>query len=182
MRHPVRFLSLVVLAMVLTAACGGDDPVTPATTAPTTPSVAPSPSPTVSEAAEPVEFTTGTADFTITGDENVTINALLDTAQFNAYDPEDQEADLEFLGGDDGLLRMTLTFEGETLSDAFIAIGLGGSTVGDENYYYDAFHGQCEVTTDPFDGVEINGSFTCDDLPEENEETIDVEGTFSVQA
>ncbi|MEX2459486.1 MAG: hypothetical protein WD770_10955 [Actinomycetota bacterium] len=168
------------LVLLLAAACG-DDPQ-PATTT-TAPTVAPTTETTVSPTPTgPIDFDSGEATFEVTGDETASIDAQIDPAGdgYGRYDPEDGEFQADFRGGDDGLLRMTLTFDASgALTDAFIAIGLGGGLAGDENYYFDGFHTQCDVTTDPFDGQTLNGSFTCDDLPEDDGDTIDAEGTFN---
>jgi hypothetical protein len=168
------------------AACGGDEPAPVATTPTTT--VAPTTvAPTTTEpspAGEPVTFTTGTAHVDITGDENVSVDFQLDTGTSNDYDPEDGEAGLTYRGGDDGVLKMTLTYVDGALDDSFIAIGLGGEFAGDDNYWYDAFHTQCEVTAEPFTGTPtaVRGSFVCDDLEQDSGGTIDATGTFEATA
>lgn len=169
------------LVLLLAAACG-DDPQPAATTAP--PTVPPTTQTTVSPTPTgPIDFDSGEAAFEVTGDESATVDVRIDPAGFDRYDPEDGEFSADFGGDEQGLLRMTLTFDATgTLTDAFIAIGLGGGLAGDENYYFDGFHTQCQVTTEPFDGQTLNGSFTCDDLPEDDGDTIDATGTFTASA
>lgn len=167
-----------LLVLVLTAAACGDDPQPTATTpAPTTPASSPSPT---STSTTPVSFDSGMASFEVSGDQDVSIEAQIDSGQ---YTPEDRELQLEYRGGDDGLLRMNIDLDASgTVTGAFVAIGLGGELAGDENYYYDAVRSQCEVTLDSFDGTSLSGSFTCDDLPEDSGGTIDATGTFQASA
>ena len=67
---------------------------------------------------------------------------------------------------------------------AFVAIGLGGSSIIDETTYFpDAFRSSCLVIVLRLDATGVEGSFTCTDLTSVDEsQTIDAQGTFAAAA
>ncbi len=172
-RHLI-FASMLVFAV----ACGGDDEP-PATGQPEAPTTGPAPAPT-----GPIVYTTGEAQVEVSGAQDVTFTATLDTATENSFDPADSQANLEYRSGEGQLLRLTLTFDEESLSDPFLAVGLGGESIADEEYYPDAFHTQCAVTMQSFEQTSLEGTFTCTEIPSAvtEDKTISTNGTFSASA
>ena len=67
---------------------------------------------------------------------------------------------------------------------AFVAIGLGGSSIIDETTYFpDAFRSACMVIVIRLDATGVEGTFTCTDLTSVDEsQTIDAQGTFVAAA
>lgn len=171
-RHLI-FASMLVFAV----ACGGGDepPATEETEAPTT---GPAPA-----ATGPITYTRGEAEVEVSGAQDVTFTATLESAE-SGFDPEDSQANLEYRSGEGQLLRLTLTFDEESLSDAFLAVGLGGDSIADEEYYPDAFHTQCAVTIESFDQTSVEGVFTCTEIPSavDEDKTISTNGSFSASA
>src|SRR3954454_15718490 len=153
-----------------------------ATTAPATESASPSPMPTtppsasasasasaVASPAGPISLVDGTANVTVSGDANETFE--LATQQVGTYTPGASSSVVEATWSNEDLSRlMRLTIDVDAVgvvlaSSAFVAIGLGGSSIIDETTYFpDAFRSACMVIVIRLDATGVEGSFTCTDL------------------
>jgi hypothetical protein len=167
-------LAAVALA---TGACGGDEPTVTATTAPpTTASPTAAPSPT-----GPVTFTQGEASVDVTGDRTESFTATVDDE--STFDPDDNGYDLLFVDDDGNALRVGLDWETGADDSPFIAVGLPGTSLFDENYFPDQFNSKCQVEVTSATPFAIEGSFSCEDLERgDAKEMIDATGTFSATA
>lgn len=177
MRHRRSFALLVPAVLLLGVSCGGDeDP--PAATAPPAATESPQPGPITPGAV----YTTGTATANVTGNRTETFEAALDSdAEIGFGDDEDFEID--FVNPEGWMIRLDFTPPASgtgQADDAWVAIGMPGSSIADPEYYYDAFETQCETTLTQFDAAGVAGSYSCDELPNGEEQTIDVQGTFSI--
>lgn len=171
-----RSTAAALMALALLSGCADDEP---------DPADSPEPAPTLTSEApptEPVAFTEGDAEVSVTGDIEETFTATIDETD-SRYEPEDAEHELLWTNADGRVLRLTTTIVDGAVEDAFVAIGAPGISIDDENYFPDAFHTQCEVTVSTATTTEIEGEFTCDDLESsDGEKTVDATGTFSASA
>ena len=178
-RTRTRMFAAAVLAVgLVTAACGDDTPSDDPTDSPTAaPTATTSATPT-----EPVAFTAGDAQVTVSGDVEEEFTASIDETD-STYDPSDGEHELLWTNEEGRALRLTITASGTTVEDAFVAIGVPGRSIDDEDYFPDAFHTQCEVTVTTASPTELEGEFTCEELESsDGEKSINAEGTFSASA
>ena len=168
----LRAVALTVVAL-LVGACGDDAPVTLPTTAD-----APTPAPSITG---PVTFTEGEASVEVTGDITESFTATVD--EESTFDPDDNEHDLLFVDPDGNGLRVSVQLEDGADESPFVAIGLPGTSLFDENYFPDAFNTLCDVEVTEASTTSIEGSFSCEDLESgEGDQTIDATGTFSARA
>jgi hypothetical protein len=142
----------------------------------------------VASPAGPVTLVDGTASVTVSGDANETFE--LSTDQVGTYTPGASSSVVEATWSNDDLSRLIrLTIDVDAVgvvpaSSAFVAIGLGGSSIIDETTYFpDAFRSACMVIIIRLDATGLEGSFTCTDLTSVDEsQTIDAQGTFAAVA
>ncbi len=176
----IRLRTAAALAAVALAAgaCGGDEPTVTPTTATTAATTSSTPAPDVTG---PVTFTQGEASVDVTGDRTESFTATVDDE--STFDPEDNEHDLLFVDADGNALRVTVQLVDGADESPFVAVGLPGTSLFDENYFPDAFNSKCDVEVTSASPTAIEGSFSCEQLERgDGQETIDATGTFSASA
>jgi hypothetical protein len=120
----------------------------------------------------------GTAQLVATGAEEATL--LLPQVSVSGAVDEDGDFEVDFEDASGQLLRLSLDVEAGAVTDAFVAVGLPGSSIDDEDYYPDGWHTACEVQVLRLDASAVEGLFRCDDLTsQDGTRSIDVEGAFS---
>jgi hypothetical protein len=185
MRHRSLCSTIAVLAAALMlAACGGDesDTADTTTTETTTTETTITETTTTDTTTQPTPtgaFSSGEASVTVRGDVEAEFTAPIDIGE-SVYNEEDSEHDLLFLAKDGNALRVTVQAPEGVDEEPFIAVGLPGTSLFDENYFPDAFNTRCEVKLTTATPTAIEGSFRCNDLERgDAEQTIDAIGTFS---
>ncbi|MCE7885822.1 MAG: hypothetical protein DYH08_18540 [Actinobacteria bacterium ATB1] len=142
------------LLVLLVAACGDSDETSPTTH---------SDGQTTTTSPEPVELATGEGTIEASGGdlEPTTIVAPL-VPDESSYDPAD-EGELRF--ADDAGQGLYITWKAGTepeVEDAFIRVDLGFE---DAERYPDALHTQCTDVRIEVDDDKIEGTASCEDLP-----------------
>src|SRR5687767_12630318 len=124
-----RTLAAAALTLGLLGACGDGSPSDDPTDSPTAaPSATASATPT-----EPVAFTAGDAEVTVSGDVEEEFTARIDQTD-STFDPADGEHELLWTNAEGRALRLTITASGTEVQDAFIAIGVPGLSIDDQDY------------------------------------------------
>jgi hypothetical protein len=170
---------VLALVLVLAPACNGDDDD-------------PTPGPTITRdlvpttvtppaAADPVQFESGEATVEVRDDVEETFTAPIDPSGSH-FDPVAGEYDLAFINDDERVLRLTITVSAAAVVDAFVAVGAPGTGIDDARYFADSFHDRCEVALTTASAVEVVGQFTCTDLENDGDLSIDTDGTFAASA
>lgn len=164
---------VVLVACGLLAACGGGGGGTEPSASPTPP---PSPA-TTTRPTKDITYTSGSAEVTLTGGEQVTFSAPLDTSEEATFSRDDG-FDVWWRDGDQALNLSGDVEKGE--ADVFVRVETATGA------YVDPFHTLCEVTVTTNDDTTLAGRFTCDELlmwsgegSEGEEKTVSASGTFS---
>jgi hypothetical protein len=89
----------------------------------------------------------------------------------------DSGYDLRFQDHALDTLNISLTVTNGTVTDAFVAVGVPGTTIDEPAYFADFFHTQCAVDVMTLDATGVAGTIECTDL--DNGEG---SGTVSLQA
>lgn len=160
------FLVIAVCAGLLTACTSSPAPAPapesspPATTRPTA----------------AVSYTAGSADVAVTGAEQATFTANVDSAQ--AEFALDDGFDVWWRTGEQALNVSGDVKDGTV--DAFVRVE---TAAGDTHAYVDSFHTICDVVVTAYSETELAGTLSCEDLPAMSGETkVSVQATFSATA
>ncbi len=172
----MKRIIVATFAAGMLAGCGSTAP-SPATSP--DPSVPPSPTTTATgRPTKAVTYSSGAAQVSTTGAEQVVFDAPLDPTRGATYSPGDG-FDLWWKNGDQALNVSGDVDSGEV--DAFVRVE---TVPGNGNAYVDSWHTLCDVTLSQYDDEGIAGTFTCKDLPSfsDGDKTVDAQGTFSATA
>ena len=182
MRKSVRLAAAVAIAL---AACGGGEQGPRATqeTGSPPPPASPVSCPAGAASPSPLLVGGGEARVDVNGDVNESFTASLDPDAENTLTPCSGESELTWVNEQGRRLTTTLTIEDGELTDAFVAIGLPGSSLFDKEYYPDALHTQCTVTVSKLDQAGVAGAIECEGLERaDGQRSIDATATFSAAA
>jgi hypothetical protein len=174
-----RLTVLLVASAALAAACTGPQAPTgtPAALSPTVAAtLAPVPTEIPTEAAATAPAA-GTATVQITGD--VTMDVSIPQEDSTEFPSEDGSFDLRWQDDDLNTLNVTLDIAGGEMTDAFVAVGVPGTTTSDEDYFADFLRTACEVELGRLDETVVEGTFSCPGLSNgAGTKTVDVTGSF----
>ena len=122
----------------------------------------------------------GTAHIRTTGmvesDMVLPLQAAMTAATDSGYD-------LRFR--DDALdtLNISLTVTNGTVSDAFVAVGVPGTTIDEPSYFADFLHTDCVVDVSTLDATGVTGTIDCTDLSNgEGSGSVSLQAAFSTGA
>lgn len=172
----MKRIIVATFAAAILAGCSSTPPGPAGSSEPSVP-----PQPTATATGRPTKatnYTSGTAQVTTSGAEQVAFDAPLDPTRGATYAPDDG-FDLWWKNGDQALNVSGDVRSGEV--DAFVRVE---TAPGNANAYIDPWHTLCKVTLSQYDDAGIAGAFTCKDLPSFSnaEKTMDTQGTFSATA
>jgi hypothetical protein len=123
----------------------------------------------------------GRASVTATGDISLTVELPPDPD--TTIPSGDGSFDLRYVDSELDTLLVTLTVAGGTVTDAFVGVGLPGTSIFEPDYFADFLHTQCQVEVTRLDASGVDGSFWCVGLENgEGTKTIDASGTFDLFA
>jgi hypothetical protein len=174
-----RLTVLLIASAALAAACtGAQAPTgTPAAASPTVAATeAPTPTQQPTEAAATAPAA-GTATVQTTGD--VTADVSVPQEDSTEFPSEDGSFDLHWQDDELNTLNVTLDIAGGELADAFVAVGVPGTSIDDEDYFADFLRSACEVELGQLDETVVEGTFSCPGLTNgAGTKTVDVTGSF----
>jgi hypothetical protein len=145
----------------------------------TTAAQAQSPSAQESPSSSAGALEPGSAQVVTTGDLPATIE--LPQAAASEYPTGDGSFDLLFQDAELNTLLVTLDVASGQLTDAFVGVGLPGTSIYDETYFADFFRTNCEVAVSLLNAAAVQGTITCDELENASSEspmTIALEAQF----
>jgi hypothetical protein len=101
-----------------------------------------------------------------------------DSMEFPAADGS---FDMVFQDGQLDTLRVTIDLADGSVTSAFIAVGVPGTSIDDETYFADFFRSQCQVSLTRLDETAAQGAFRCDGLENassDNPKSVNLQGEF----
>lgn len=159
---------------LVVAACAGL--LTACTSSSPAPSPASSP-PATTRPTQAVTYTSGSAEVTVSGAEQASFTAGLDTARTAEFTTEDG-FDVWWRSGEQALNVSGDVESGQV--DAFVRVE---TAVGDTHAYVDPFHTICDVVVTSYTDTNLAGTVSCTDLPAmSGDPKVNVQATFSASA
>ena len=172
-----RLSALLIATAAIAAAC--TSPAPSATGTPSAPPVAPTEAPPT-EQPRPT-LAPGTATVETSGDVETTVMLPYDD-ETSEFPSGDGSFDLVWQDEEQNTLRVTLDMTGGEVDDAFVAVGVPGTGLDDEDYFADFLRTACEVEVSRADESAVEGTFDCPGLENgAGTKSVDVTGSFSAE-